>query len=292
MEIRRTIKKALSVTLAIAMVLTTFFFTDLGLKLGLGTDAKAYSSYSQTWAKEYNYPSGQKFVKNIGLYWSTSTGAAARSGITDNGMVLAGGPDLQSGVSGIWIYYGYTQTTDPTASNCCRGIRISHDEAGQAANVVYANGSDSDGNGAGTHTYTSNVVWYKCNSGYNSTYSPALTGDGAVDLNKGKSGSDDMKMFATYDRAFGPAISDTHCTENNREEGGTTAARTTPGWTDVIDFPTGTIRDVNQGCGSSSDDLYLHFYTPCTLVTTSTLRSKYSTGVTYYNNRTRYTSGS
>ncbi|MDY4255562.1 MAG: PKD domain-containing protein [Oscillospiraceae bacterium] len=80
-----------------------------------------------------------------------------------------------------------------------------------------------------------------------------------------------MKIYATYDRAFGPAISAATCTKDNRYIG----SSSWPGWRDVIDFSSGTVRDINQGAGG--DNLYLHFYSPCTVVDSAFLRSVVTT---------------
>ena len=280
---KKTLRSALSLLMCFLMSMTTLVFFN-PFHGETAVESKAANYNTKPYSTEYYYPAGTWFVKNIAICYY-SDGGDARRGIksavgyhdehgthvgynayTDNNCG-AGYVDIDlnkgCGKKSKYVYFSYTMTQDPAAANACKGIRITHNE--DEDSYIAAN----------SRSNTSGVGWYKCNTGDNGTYSPKLHVDGAVDLNKGVSKSDDMKIYATYDRAFGPAISAATCTKDNRYIG----SSSWPGWRDVIDFRTGTVRDVNQGAGG--DDLYLHFYSPCSVVNSSTLRSVATTASNY-----------
>lgn len=259
MKLRKSLAaKLVFVFLAVVMVLS------IAPLVNFAPEAEAFTTFSKNWSTEYYYPSGTNFVKNIALCYYKSQSDARNAMIAIGNIV---DKDLTAGTGGTYyVYMGFNTTTDPTAANACKGIRISHNGDG--------------GIGEPDSCSQSGVTWWKCNTGANSTYAPQLHGDGAVDLNRG-AGGDDMKVYATYDRAFGPAISSISANNTQRLN--------SAGWTDVQDFG-GAYRDVNQGAGGEA--IYLHYYTPCSTVDTNTLRSTYANGCNYSTNRSKYTAAS
>ena len=282
----RKTKKALSLLLSLVMVLAMIpAFT-----LTFNEKAKAYSTYTKGQYTEYYYPAGTYFVKNIYVAWWGSGNADNMAGIVgcsgdyyietnsyhtrhySNHSGAVWDKDLNRGCGGSSddVYIGYDFTTDPTAANVCKGIRYDH-------------------NGSAPSTMTSSgVTWWKCNTGDNATYAPKKGPDGAADLNSGcGSKSDDIKIYATYDRSFGPPVSILSVTDS--DDGEPHLMSGTAGWTDAVTFQdTSYCLDLNKSV-SGSHDLWTHYYTPCVALDSNTLRANYNALLAKYNQIGYYT---
>ncbi len=171
------LKKALSLLLTLAMVVTMV----PAITLGLFAPAKAYGTYTKNYSVEYYYPAGTKFVKNIGLHYAESENGLW-SGVRDtlslpdddhlhcfgyntyyndqsgNGFVYI---DLAKGTgSRYWIGMGYTGTTNPV--DACKGVGVETSEFSGYCfdDVVQETVAGKQSN------------WYKANTGYSAAYSP------------------------------------------------------------------------------------------------------------------------
>lgn len=158
--------------------------------------------YTKAYNTEYYYPSGTKFVKNFRLTWDSSksdaqsqckpSGFSSGSTFTDSYNAVHDNAhnaawinqDLNEDAGGYYIYRGYDLTDDPAAANACKGVAIEDDHWGGYSSSNSVSGS--------VNGVTS--TWYKCNSGGDSTYSPKLYKDGAVELNDG-AGGDYIYMY-------------------------------------------------------------------------------------------------
>lgn len=281
-------KKVLSVFLTLLMMVT--MIPVISITFENDNTAKAYSTFSKNYSTEYYYPSGRHFVKNVALcYYSNGDSARSQSKLAvgySSGYLFSGSADgyidetnnagwvdkdLTAGTGGdYYVYMGYTMTENPADSNACKGIRAQTSEWGGT-------------NWNGVVSF-SGYTWYKCNNGDNGTYNPKLHSDGAVDTNKGAGGKD-IKLYATYDRSFGPAI-DCYVIIDTSSQ-----SVSGSGWTKAVALNnTGGYPDLNRGAGGQ--DLFGYYHTSCSTVNTDTLRSTYSTGLSYYNNRSRYVSTS
>ena len=281
----KSFKKTVSFVLSMLMVLTTvcFFYPFGSDKL----KANAADYNTKAYSTEYYYPEGTWFVKNFAMSYS-STNSTAKNGVK-NGINYHDSHAAYTGYSNTYhdntcgagfidkdvtagsggskdIYVGYTMTKDP--AEACTGIRI-------ACNDGYDNYI-----GANTKTYTSGVEWWLCNSGANSAYAPKLTSDGAFDLNK-KTGGRDIFMYASYDRNLSSALSLVIVTAGRSKMG--------DGWDYATSFKSNGIQDLNSGNGG--DDLFFHYYTPCTTVD-STLLRRIATTASNYVGSSNYTSAS
>ena len=281
----KSFKKTVSFVLSMLMVLTTVcFFNPFGSDK-LKANAADYNT--KAYSTEYYYPEGTWFVKNFAMSYS-STNSTAKNGVK-NGINYHDSHAAYTGYSNTYhdntcgagfidkdvtagsggskdIYVGYTMTKDP--AEACTGIRI-------ACNDGYDNYI-----GANTKTYTSGVEWWLCNSGANSAYAPKLTSDGAFDLNK-KTGGRDIFMYASYDRNLSSALSLVIVTAGRSKMG--------DGWDYATSFKSNGIQDLNSGNGG--DDLFFHYYTPCTTVD-STLLRRIATTASNYVGSSNYTSAS
>ncbi len=243
MQKKRLPSKVLSVVLSLLMMLTV-----IPLVPGVTADAAA---------TEYYHPAGQKYIKDLAIiyYKSASEGQGVIKSTVghDAGTGYALLKDLTAGTGGdYYVYLGWTWTTNP--NEAVRGFRIEHN--GSVASSYYQSG----------------VYWYPINSGVHS-WVPQLHSDGCVDLNRGKSNSDDIKLYLTKDPAFGPPVT-------FLDRAGSTGERDSllqSGYTGVVTFSDNSyIIDVNKGAGG--DDLFLLYKrdTSVTTVNTSSLRSVYN----------------
>lgn len=246
MQKKRISTRVFSVVLSLLMMLTVIPLVPFA-------DTTADAAY----ANEYYYPSGTKYIKDIAMvyYQNSGEGLNTLRGVvgesSDLGYALP--QDLTAGTgSKYYVYIGWTWTTNP--AEAVRGFRLDH-------------------NGSMPNSWTqSGVMWYPVNTGVH-TWVPQLHGDGCVDLNKGKSGSDDIKVYITKDPAFGPPLT-------NLFRAGSTTERDNylnSGWTGVVTFQDNNyICDLNKGAGG--DDLFFVYYSDrsYTKVNTSALRSAYT----------------
>lgn len=243
MQKKRFFTKAFSVVLSLLMMLTV-----IPLVPSITADA--------AYANEYYYPAGTKYVKDIAMVYykeSTEGQAAIKNAVGHSaGTGYALIKDLTAGTGGdYYVYLGWTWTTNP--AEAARGFRI-------------------DWNGSMPSSWNqSGVMWYPVNSGVHS-WVPQLHGDGCVDLNRGKSDSDDLKLYVTKDPAFGDPIT-------FLDRAGSTGERDNllnSGYKGVYTFQdNGYLIDINKGAGG--DDLFLLYATsPVTKVNTAALRTAYS----------------
>lgn len=249
MQKKRFSTKVFSVVLSLLMMLTVIPLVPFT------------STADAAYANEYYYPAGTKYIKDIAMvyYKSASEGQASLGNAVGagagNGYVLA--KDLTAGTgSSYYVYVGWTWTTNP--AEAVRGFRIEH-------------------NGSLASSYSqSGVMWYPVNSGVHS-WVPQLHGDGCVDLNKGKSDSDDLKLYVTKDPAFGDPVT-------FLDRAGSTGERDNllnAGYKGVVTFSDNSyIIDINKGAGG--DDLFFLYQTsPLTKVNTASLRSAYTDTASY-----------
>lgn len=238
-------QKALSVALSLLMILTV-----IPLFPAITAGAK--------YTKEYYYPAGTKFIKDVAIYYSEDGDKAMSNitaAVTPNGYVLTTDLNKGCGRGTVYVYVGYTYTENP--NEAVRGFRVDH------------NGSKPD------NWSQSGVMWYPINSGLHS-WVPQLTTDGRVDLNRKISDSDDLELYITKDPSFGPPLTALYCAGSTTERDNYNAA----GWTPVVTFQNNAYQvDVNKGAGG--DDLFLCYTTVCTEINTSSLRSAYSSTAGY-----------
>lgn len=243
MQKKRFSTKVFSVVLSLLMILAV-----IPLVPSITADA--------AYANEYYYPAGTKYVKDIAMVYykeSTEGQAAIKNAVGHSaGTGYALIKDLTAGTGGdYYVYLGWTWTNNP--AEAARGFRI-------------------DWNGSMPSSWNqSGVMWYPVNTG-NHAWVPQLHGDGCVDLNKGKSNSDDLKLYVTKDPAFGDPIIFLDRAGSASERDNLLSS----GYKGVYTFQdNGYLIDINKGAGG--DDLFLLYSTsPVTKVNTSALRSAYS----------------
>lgn len=245
MQNKKLPHKILSVALSLLMMLTI-----IPLLPATTADAK-YST-------EYYYPEGTKLIKDIVIYYSGNRDKAKNA---IKGVVGADGYLLDVNLnwgtdSDEYIYMGWTYTTNP--NEAVRGFRIDH------------NGSVPD-------CWTqSGVNWYPINSGVH-TWVPQFNTDGCVDLNKGNSGSDALKLYITKDPSFGPPLTQFVVLEGSTNRDNYNAA----GWTPVVTFQNNSNQvDITKGSGGEKD-LFCAYNTNCVKIDSSALRSAYNSTTGY-----------
>ncbi len=239
MQKKRLPSKVLSVVLSLLMMLTI-----IPLVPSITADA--------AYAKEYSYPAGTRFIKNVVIcYYKNQDQAkgSVRGVIGADGYLLD--VDLTKGTGGeYYVYLGWTWTTNP--NEAVRGFRLDH------------NGS------VPSYWNQSGVNWYPVNSG-NHAWTPNLHSDGVVDLNRG-AGGDDIKLYLTKDPAFGPPLTNLTCKIND--------SSISSGYARVVTFQDNNNHlDINRG--ASGDYLYLSYTHNSTTVNSSALRNAYNSTASF-----------
>ena len=246
MQKKRLSTKVFSVVLSLLMILTV-----IPLVPAITADA--------AYAKEYYYPAGTKFIKDIAMVYYQDSGegqTAIKNAVGhDAGRGYALIQDLTAGTGGdYYVYIGWTWTTNP--AEAVRGFRLDH------------NGSMP------AYWQQSGVYWYPVNTGSHA-WVPQLHGDGCVDTNRG-AGGDDIKVYITKDPNFGPPLTNLYRAGSTSERD----SRINSGWTGVVSFQDNSyIVDLNKGAGG--DDLFFVYTHNSTPVSTSALRSTISKAETY-----------
>lgn len=238
-------QKALSVALSLLMILTV-----IPLFPAITAGAK--------YTKEYYYPAGTKFIKDIAIYYSTDGDKAFNNitaAVAPDGYVITTDLNKGCGKDTTYVYVGYTYTTNP--NEAVRGFRIDH------------NGKKPD------YWYQSGVTWYPINSGIHE-WVPQLTTDGRVDLNRKIDNTDDLELYITKDSSFGPPLTALYCTDGTTERDRYNAE----GWTPVVSFQNNA-NQVDVNAGTKGNALFLCYTTVCTAINTSSLRTVYNSSVGY-----------
>lgn len=247
MQKKRLPSKVLSVVLSLLMMLTI-----IPLVPSITADA--------AYAKEYYYPAGTRFIKDVVIcYYKEQDQArgSVRGAVGADGYLLD--VDLTRGTGGdYYVYMGWTYTTNP--NEAVRGFRLSHN------------------NGTPASYTQSGVNWYPINSG-NHAWVPQLHPDGCVDTNRGcGSDSDDIFIYITKDPAFGPPLTTAIISDG---EGTRYSYQNRAGWKSAVTFQDNSnILDLNKGV-SDSNYLYLHYYSPCTTISTTDMRNAYNSTAGY-----------
>lgn len=244
MQKKRLSTKVFSVVLSLLMMLTVIPLIPFT------------STADAEYANEYYYPAGTTFVKDLFIAADSGSGDAARSQLAAYATTLLS-KDLNSGASGDWIYIGYTTTKNP--AEALRGVRAWH------------------GSGDPTETTSSGVKWNRINSGVGYA---AASSEGNIDLNKGcGSDTDDIKLFVTKDPNFGHPLTAVVVSGNTSERDNYNNS----GYSPVVTFQDLSYNiDVNKGCGSKSDDIFIHYKSyAATKVQTTALRSAYSDSASF-----------
>ena len=234
--------KIVSLLLSLCLVLGAFFCVPFTI-----ATAAQYS-------KEYTYPAGTLFIKDIATCYFKDENEG-KNNIRNAGCTLVD-KDLTRGCDGdYYVFMGYRTTTNP--AEAIRGIRL-------------------EDYGDHPYSYTqSGATWYRANSGDPASIVPKLTGDGFHDLHKG-SGGRTFHLYVTKTPEFGPPLTLIDVTE-----GENTRYKNSTGWTDVVTLQNNNdVMDLNRDCPDTAY-LYMHYYTPCTKVDTTTLRSLYTNSASY-----------
>ncbi|MBR2410126.1 MAG: InlB B-repeat-containing protein [Clostridia bacterium] len=244
MQKKRLTTKVFSVVLSLLMMLTVIPLVPFT------------STADAAYANEYYYPAGTTFVKDLFIAADSGSGDVARSQLGAYATTLLS-KDLNSGAGGDWVYIGYTTTKNP--AEALRGVRAWH------------------GSNDPTETTSSGVKWNRINSGVGYA---AYSSEGNIDLNKGcGSDTDDIKLFVTKDPNFGHPLTAVVVSGNTSERDNYNNS----GYKPVVTFQdTGYNIDVNKGCGSDSDDIFIHYKSySATNVQTTSLRSAYSNSAAF-----------
>ncbi|MCR4615359.1 MAG: InlB B-repeat-containing protein, partial [Clostridiales bacterium] len=281
-------KRTLSVIIVAVMVTTTFFFTDVGTLF-----PKGYEDYSsKVYSTEY-YSASTTFIKGVCIGYDGSSMNTIKTQMQNAGWTTdSGWLDLMEGWSGTKkIGMGYKTTTNP--QEALTGLKIFDSDDGHTATSVY--GGQLDWNKITKSPYgydtSSSRSWIK-DSNYNKYYrvggSPleAYSQDGIVDMLLGMgSGYGYIYLCATKESSAGAPIIEVKSL-------GSTSSSYECAYCLNNQCSGSTWHRITHNKGSAR---YVG-YKRCTrsTVTSDTLRSNYTAGVTRYNNRntTHHTSES